>query len=394
MRKTKVGWLAIAWAIAVAWMAAAETLPDPEQAGPYPVGVTTVLIEDHSRTCEETGGPRPLLTEIWYPAADDAKAMPQGHLLDTYLFNFDDTLINLIQSMFKVDLHAYDATFRCIGHRDARVRDGVFPLIVFSHGSNAVRCQSVSWCEHMASHGYIVAAPDHTGNCIVTFVAGRMILSKKGAMEESAVERPKDTAFVIDTLERMNKGTDSRFFRTIDVEHIGVAGHSLGGYTTTASADHDARVDAIVPMAGAYVAGRTNYTCPVLVLAATEDLVMKETRIQEMRQYYAESKGPHYLVEFVNGGHFTFTDIAQFVPDFGDGIGAGTRLTNGEPITYIDAETAHTLINGYTTAFFGRYLKGQADYDLYLKANRNPAELIVKWSPGESETAAPARPTP
>ena len=45
---------------------------NPEQLGPYPVGVTSIQLDDHSRVDPETGGPRQLLTEIWYPAIDAA----------------------------------------------------------------------------------------------------------------------------------------------------------------------------------------------------------------------------------------------------------------------------------------------------------------------------------
>ena len=36
----------------------AQNALDPEQLGPYPVGVTTIQLDDHSRVDPETGGPR------------------------------------------------------------------------------------------------------------------------------------------------------------------------------------------------------------------------------------------------------------------------------------------------------------------------------------------------
>jgi hypothetical protein len=44
-------------------------------------------------------------------------------------------------------------------------------------------------------------------------------------------------------------------------------------------------------------------------------------------------------------------------------------------------KTAYTLTNGYTAAFFGKYLKGLNGYDGYLGTNRDPKELIVKATP-------------
>ncbi|GAC1658462.1 MAG: hypothetical protein NVS9B15_20210 [Acidobacteriaceae bacterium] len=39
---------------------------------------------------------------------------------------------------------------------------GPFPLIVFSHSTGGGRRQSTFLCEHLASHGYVVAALDHS----------------------------------------------------------------------------------------------------------------------------------------------------------------------------------------------------------------------------------------
>jgi hypothetical protein len=167
------------------------------------------------------------------------------------------------------------------------------------------------------------------------------------------------------------------------MEYIGVSGHSFGGFTAVASADADPRIKAIAPMAGLYVE-RTNFTCPVMALVATEDKIIgkmlrdKPDLYKDMRQYCSESQGPHYLVEFLNAGHFSFTEVHQCVPDFGDGVGQGKRVTNGEPLDYTPMEIIFPLINGYTTAFFGRYLKNQTGYDAYLQANHNPKELVLQ----------------
>jgi hypothetical protein len=222
-------------------------------------------------------------------------------------------------------------------------------------------------------------APDHTGNCLITFINGEPILfnDTDEGREIAAEDRPKDIRFLIDVMDRMNKGNDSRFFGKVDMEHIGVAGHSFGGYATTNAADQDPRIDAIAPMAGV-ARSRTQYDCPVMIIVATEDDTIDLDGNDRVRKYYEESTGPRYLVEFKNGGHYSFTEMYQLNPTFGDGVGTGTRITNGEPITYVPMDVAFSLTNAYTTAFFGRYLKGLTEYDDYLSTNHNPAELITK----------------
>src|SRR5262249_56282777 len=50
--------------------------------------------------------------------------------------------------------------------RDAGPRPGSYPLVMFSHGFGGHRRQSTFLCTHLASHGYVVAACDHTGNTL------------------------------------------------------------------------------------------------------------------------------------------------------------------------------------------------------------------------------------
>ena len=365
--------------LCLAFVCAAQDLPDPEKPGPYPVGVTTMLFVDHGRTDAVTGGPRSLPTEIWYPATDETRDLPKNHLLDFFGKGKYPEVAMLLKLAFNADLVALDKTFRNYGVRDARVREGVFPLVLFSHGNGGLRSQGVFWCEHMASHGYIVVAPDHVGNCLVTVVDGKLIPfnDNEGGRGQSSQDRPKDLSFLIDVMDRLNKGGDSRFFGKVDLEHIGVAGHSFGGFTSTWMADTDPRVDAIAPMAGV---GRTRvrYDCPAMIVLATEDDTLGLEGNERVRKYYEESKGPRYFVEFLNGGHYSFTEMFQFNPTFGDGVGTGKRTTNGQPVTYTPMEVVFPLTNGYTTAFFGRYLKGLTGYDAYLSVNHRPEELIVK----------------
>ena len=67
----------LCWGLVLATLVCSAQ-PDPARPGPYPVGVTTTVFVDHGRTDKVTNQPRTLVTEIWYPATDDARSLPKN----------------------------------------------------------------------------------------------------------------------------------------------------------------------------------------------------------------------------------------------------------------------------------------------------------------------------
>lgn len=354
---------------------------DLEKPGPYPVGVTTTVLVDHARQDAATNSPRTMLTEIWYPSTELAKQMPKNKVSDFVLKGANPGIAMAIKMAFKIDIMELDAKYENNGFRDAPVADGKFPLVVFSHGNGGFRMQNVFWCEHLASHGYIVIAPDHTGNAAATVVNNKLIVHDSNARDQSAIDRPLDVSFLIDSMGQWNLGADSRFNGKIDMEKIAVGGHSFGGMTSTMAADQDPRIDAIVPMAAV---GREhkNLTVPSMIILATEDDTIGVTGNARVREYYDEATGPKYLVEFVDGGHYSFTEMFQYDPNFGDGVGVGKRITNGEDVTYTDKNVVYQYTNGYSLAFLNKFVKGEEgqELDAYLNKNQNESILIHKAS--------------
>ncbi len=368
-------------ATAVLTSAGAFGASEFEEAGPYPVGVTTTVFVDESRHDDATDSSRTMLTEIWYPTTALGTQFPKNKMSDFVLKGANPGIGMAIKMAFKKDIAELDETFENEAYRDAPVAEGKFPLVVFSHGNGGFRMQSVFWCEHLASHGYVVVAPDHTGNAAATVVDNKLVLHDSSAREQAAIDRPLDVRFLIDMIGKWNKGADSRFNGRLDMEKIAVGGHSFGGMTSTMAADQDERIDAIVPMAAV---GRehVNTDVPSLIILATEDDTIRAAGNERVRVYYDEGTGPKYLVEFVDGGHYSFTEMFQFDPAFGDGVGTGKRITNGEDITYTDKEIVYRYTNGYSVAFLDKYVKGESgkELDAYLGKNQDESVLIHKAS--------------
>lgn len=111
---------------------------DPLVRGPYPVGVRTLQVLDTVRY-------RLFPCEVWYPAA--AWHVGQDSALAT-------------QDVFTVP--PADTPRRQMAVRDAPAERRYYPLTLFSHSSRGWRRQSTFLCTHLSSHGYVVAALDHS----------------------------------------------------------------------------------------------------------------------------------------------------------------------------------------------------------------------------------------
>lgn len=77
-----------------------------------------------------------------------------------------------------------------------------------------------------------------------------------------------------------------------------------------------------------------------------------------------------------NGGHYSFTDVFKFNKDFGDGIGHGRRRDTNESFEFTSMELTYQIINSYSVAFLGYFLKGQKEYWAFLNENHWPDALI------------------
>ena len=350
--------------------------PEPLSAGPFPVGVTTTVFVDNSRTDSFTEQPRTLVTEIWYPATDEARRMPKNKYSDFIPGGVTPEIDELIKKTYKMSAAEIDKIYWNESHRNAPVRKGRFPLVVFSHGNGGSRNQNTFWCDYLASHGYIIVSADHTGNARWTIINGKPIMFQGGGRANSAKDRPLDVSFLLDQMIRWDKGADKRFARRIDTDHAAITGMSFGSYTAHWVADQDPRFKAVIAMSGA-PPSHTNLSVPSLRMLGTEDRTIGVAGNIAIRDNHAKHTGPSYLLELKSGGHYSFTDMFKINKNFGDGVGAGKRRDTNEPFEFTGMETTYKIINSYSVAFLGYYLKGESSYLTFLSENHWPD--VMKW---------------
>ncbi len=107
------------------------------------------------------------------------------------------------------------------------------PIVIISHGLGSSPAAFAYLGIHLASHGFVVAIPEHIGSGEKQYEDLITGLSNTNVRLNSFIERPLDVKQVIDELERRSK-TD--LAGRLDLAQIGVIGHSFGGYTALAAA--------------------------------------------------------------------------------------------------------------------------------------------------------------
>jgi predicted dienelactone hydrolase len=275
--------------------------------GSYAVGTQTITVLDAARN-------RPLTVDVWFPLTEG---------VDAPLVEY-----TLIPGSFYRSPEAVVATPADLA------TDGPFPLVVYSHGSGGLRYIASYYTEAIASHGYVVVAPDHTGNTAVDRLGGG-----GDEFEVIALNRPNDVVALLDAFTDPAHPTAGAFAAAVDADHIAVTGHSFGGFTSLAVASGytnslgavvaDERVDAIIPLAPASGDGDGRLlsgddlaaiTIPMMIIAASDD---KTTPIDPnvTRAWDLSAASPFYRVELVAAEHQSFTDVcdyAEFLPNLPD----------------------------------------------------------------------------
>ncbi len=201
--------------------------PTYAQRGPYAVGTREFTIADDTR---------PLKVTVWYPALNPDNAEP------SVVYNEGIVI----------------ATGSALRDAPPDAGSAPYPLIVFSHGSGGIRFQSAFYTEHLASHGFVVIAPDHPGNTVLDAFFSR------GVSEEAIITnfalRPLDVLRVIDYAETLN-AADGALTGLIDLSTIGVSGHSFGGYTALSVGGAQLNLDNIAAECAADAT--SNYGCAI-----------------------------------------------------------------------------------------------------------------------------------
>ncbi len=272
------------------------------------------------------------------------------------------------------------------------------PLVVFSHGFGA-RSDAYSYlARHLASHGFVVAAPEHLGSDLdyrQVFLAGKL---NDLLVPQELISRSRDITYLLDELEKQVAPQGS-LAGVIDLGRVGVLGNSLGATTALSVAGAplnlqrlradcnddrltlsmsflvqcvaktaamqplvnlgDRRIKAVLaayPLTSSIFGPESlsQINVPTFIIGGSNDFIAPV--VQDQIHPFLWLKTPEkYLMLIVPGTHFSTSEDAH-VRSFPPAL-VGSGLANGR--TYLQA---------MSIAFFQRYLTDARDYQSLLSA--------------------------
>ena len=233
--------------------------------------------------------------------------------------------------------------FATEARRDAEASaDGPFPLILFSHGLGGFRQQSSFLTTHLASWGFVVAAPEHAERNLATVLSN-------GELRDDAVPQLRRALNALEANASL-----------VDAARIGLMGHSAGGGAIAALVDAE-DFDARGWVSLASIAAPSSEVSGLVLGGESDRIAVPETVARTFDDIEHDDKR---YISIADAGHLAFSDICligrerggvlQIAQDSGVEISrlVVTLATDGCRADNLPAEEAWPVIRHFATATF------------------------------------------
>lgn len=238
------------------------------------------------------------------------------------------------------------------------------PVVLFSHGLGGSRHGNAFLGEHWAKRGYVAVFLQHPGSDDGVWrdvpLLRRMAAMRQAANAENYLLRVQDTGAVLDQLERWRRERTHPLAGRLNLDRVGMSGHSFGALTTQGVAGQtaargrltyaDARIDAAIafspssPRLGDPKEAFGRVSIPWLLMTGTRDVSPIGDADLESRLgvFPALPPGRKYEVVLDGAEHSAFTDRA---------LPGDTEPRNSNH---------HRVMLALTTAFWDAFLRDGA----------------------------------
>ncbi len=335
----------------------------PTPGGPFQVGTSIYELNDTSRRELYSGKDesRRFMIQAWYPAEikltdERAPWMANAEIYAPAIATYINLPSFFLDHLALVNIPAYTNA------QPAVSTQGGFPVILFSHGWNGFNAQNAGQALELASHGYVVVGVQHTYGAVLTvFPNGTIAPNNPNALPEDAndpnyevVARKLvdqwagDMSFVLDQLSDWDKEAENPFFQKLDLERVGVYGHSTGGGAAIQFCGIDPRCKAVLgmdpfmrPVSAEVI--ESGIPQPSFFMFSQSWASLAESKNNQLfNQFYPEVSNSKGAIFIEGTKHYDFSDLPLLSP-IAPQLGLKGPLS-GELVT--------TIVDSYLLEFF------------------------------------------
>ena len=347
-----------------------KDLPTPS--GKYSVGTQIFNWTDNTRdewfTEDNLDDKRKLVVQIWYPT--NAVSGEKYPYMDNPRKRLGPLSEHLELPVFMIR-HIQEIRTNSILNAPIHPDVNNLPVIVFSHGLGGMRAQNTVHIEELVSQGYFVIAPDHPFDANITiyddgtvadYRSGITFLQAKRGKGLKLTEkdfwdfrlpqintRTADIQYLLDELE-VRSGVVQSPWEAMDLDRIGIFGHSFGGATSVMASYIDNRIDACISLDGWNVPIPQNViddglNVPLLYIGRPEwDTTLNYEKLDTLIARSSQSADKLILD---GTKHFDYSDTPYF-STMAKKIGISGKLP---------AEEILFILNGQIISFFDKHVK-------------------------------------
>jgi len=305
-----------------------ESVALPAPSGPYALGRLSDDWVDTSRSDPFAVPPvvrRELVVWIWYPAARSAQ-LPGRYLPGAWARLLAPGQWPIPTARLE-DLRGH-----AVDHAAIAPSHAPYPVLIMEPGIGRVPLEYTTIAEDLASHGYVVVGitPTESASAVV-FPDGRVIHATSAASEPDGGSATayrhwgdavvgvwtQDIAFVLARLQRLAGAPGSTLAGHVDLRHVGVFGHSLGGAAAAEFCHLDRRCTAGADIDGDPFGSvtTTGLTQPILFIHSDQgacDYAGCAAARQAQRRMFAQGAPGSVDLTIQGTLHNNFTDAALF----------------------------------------------------------------------------------
>ncbi|MGH9774543.1 MAG: alpha/beta hydrolase family protein [Candidatus Acidiferrales bacterium] len=347
----------------------AITLPAPT--GHFAVGRTTYTWANESETDElapPPGAKREVVAWIWYPSATPTSAPPAEYLPAPWRSALAQNSGVLMSQFLTRDLslvHVHSTV-----DPEVSTDQPSYPVVIMRAGGGALTTDFTTLAEDLASHGYVVVGFDAPYRTFVAVLPDGRVVSRppeydienlEGDQQDRLIAKllrmwTSDTSFVVSQLQRLNDADPSgKFTGRLDMQRLGMFGHSFGGATALQFCHNDPRCKAGIDIDGAPFGSvvEEGLKQPFLFILSDHSRDRPDPAsgkiLANFQSLYSHLPNGRLLIAIRGANHFSFSDQmllkSQFIIGLMRIIGFG-RLEKYRGLA-ITTDYVHTFFDVY-----------------------------------------------